>query len=188
MVQNENGISSVWYAERSAMPVMMPGSAIGRISSSEIASRPKNFARASAAAASVPSTSASAVLQAATLKRQPDRGPDVVALPGHGEPLRGQRRRREDIALVLGAEGIQHDQRQRHVQEGDRPPRRPMFRPSSARSGFRAHRRPLAAWRTTVDADDDDRHQRERRGERHVAGHALLAVDDLADVERRSRR
>ena len=39
------------------MPVMMPGSAIGRISSSAIASRPKKRARASAAAASVPSTS-----------------------------------------------------------------------------------------------------------------------------------
>ena len=66
MVQNENGISSVWYAERSAMPVTMPGSAIGRISSSEIASRPKNVVRASAAAASVPSTSAVAVEYAAT--------------------------------------------------------------------------------------------------------------------------
>ena len=38
MVQNENGISSVPYAERSAMPVITPGSASGRISSSEIAS------------------------------------------------------------------------------------------------------------------------------------------------------
>ena len=50
------------------MPVMTPGSAIGRISSSEIASRPKKVARASAAAASVPSTTAMAVDQAATSK------------------------------------------------------------------------------------------------------------------------
>jgi hypothetical protein len=68
MVQKENGICSVPYAERSAMPVITPGNAIGRIKSSEIASRPKNFARASAPAASVPSTSAIAVDQAATSK------------------------------------------------------------------------------------------------------------------------
>ena len=50
------------------MPVTTPGSAIGRISSSEITSRPKNLLRARAAAANVPSTSAMAVDQAATWK------------------------------------------------------------------------------------------------------------------------
>ena len=50
------------------MPLTTPGSAIGRISSSEIASRPKKRARASAAAARLPSTSAIAVDQAATSK------------------------------------------------------------------------------------------------------------------------
>ncbi len=40
------------------MPVMMPGSAIGRMTSSEIVSRPKNLVRLTAAAQSVPSTSA----------------------------------------------------------------------------------------------------------------------------------
>ncbi len=50
------------------MPVTTPGSAIGRISSSETASRPKKRLRASAAAASVPSSSAMAVDQAATWK------------------------------------------------------------------------------------------------------------------------
>ena len=53
-------------AERRAMPVTMPGRAIGRMKRSEIASRPKNFARASAAAASVPRSSASAVDTSAT--------------------------------------------------------------------------------------------------------------------------
>ena len=53
-------------AERSAMPVMMPGSAIGRMTSSEMVSRPKNFVRDTAAAQSVPSTSAIAVEIAAT--------------------------------------------------------------------------------------------------------------------------
>ena len=53
-------------AERSAMPVTIPGSAIGRTNRRDIASRPKNFARASAAAASVPRSSASAVDTRAT--------------------------------------------------------------------------------------------------------------------------
>jgi hypothetical protein len=48
------------------MPVMMPGSAIGRMISSEIASRPKKRVRGSAPAASVPSTSAMAVATSAT--------------------------------------------------------------------------------------------------------------------------
>jgi hypothetical protein len=45
----------------SAMPVTMPGNAIGRITSSDTASRPKNLYRCSDIAASVPSTSATAV-------------------------------------------------------------------------------------------------------------------------------
>ena len=57
-------------AERSDMPVMMPGSAIGRIKSNEIVSRPKKRARDSAAAASVPKMSASAVAIAATLSER----------------------------------------------------------------------------------------------------------------------
>src|SRR4026207_724580 len=56
MVQNEKSSSMMLNAERSAMPVMMPGSAIGTTNSSEIASRPKNRARASAAAAPAPSS------------------------------------------------------------------------------------------------------------------------------------
>ncbi len=50
------------------MPLITPGSAIGRISSSDTASRPKKLARASAAAASVPSTSATPVAASATSK------------------------------------------------------------------------------------------------------------------------
>src|SRR4051794_20627246 len=58
IVQNENGISIRLNAERSEMPVMIPGSAIGRITSSEMVSRPKNRVPETAAAQSVPSTSA----------------------------------------------------------------------------------------------------------------------------------
>ena len=53
-------------AERSDMPVMMPGSAIGRMRSSDTASRPKKRERLTAAAASVPSTSATSVEMAAS--------------------------------------------------------------------------------------------------------------------------
>ena len=66
MVQKLNGISSRLNAERSAIPVMMPGSAIGRMTSSDTASRPKNFAPDTAAAHSVPRISASSVEIAAT--------------------------------------------------------------------------------------------------------------------------
>jgi len=45
-------------AERNEIPVMMPGRAIGSITSSDTASRPKNRDRDTAAAHSVPSTSA----------------------------------------------------------------------------------------------------------------------------------
>ena len=55
IVQVENGMSIRLKAERRAMPVTMPGRAIGRMKSTEIASRPKNFIREIAAAASVPS-------------------------------------------------------------------------------------------------------------------------------------
>ena len=66
MVQIEKSIPMMSKAERSDMPVMMPGSAIGRTNSSEIVSRPKKWARDSAAAASVPKMSARKVAIAAT--------------------------------------------------------------------------------------------------------------------------
>ena len=52
--------------ERRAIPVTMPGSAIGSSRSSETTSRPKKRLRCTAAAASVPSTSAMVVATVAT--------------------------------------------------------------------------------------------------------------------------
>ena len=66
MVQTENGMSIRLKAERSAMPVMMPGSAMGRMTRSEIVSRPKNFVRDTAAAISVPMTMEISVATLAT--------------------------------------------------------------------------------------------------------------------------
>ena len=66
MVHVENGMSITSKADRSDMPVMIPGKAMGNRISSEIWSRPKKRARLIAAATSVPSTSASRVEIAAT--------------------------------------------------------------------------------------------------------------------------
>ena len=45
MVQKLNGMFAKWKAERNEIPVMMPGSAIGRMIRSESASRPKKRLR-----------------------------------------------------------------------------------------------------------------------------------------------
>ncbi len=70
------------------MPVMMPGSAIGRMTSSEIVSRPKKFVWLTAAAQSVPSTSAMRGRDRGDLHRERQRLPDVRPVPGDGEPAR----------------------------------------------------------------------------------------------------
>ena len=61
-----NGMSAMLNAERNEIPVIIPGKAMGRMTRSEIASRPKNRDRATAAAQSVPSTIAISVETAAT--------------------------------------------------------------------------------------------------------------------------
>ncbi len=58
---------------------MIPGSAIGSISSSEIASRPKKRERQTAAAASVPSTMATAVETAPTCSDSASACADIFA-------------------------------------------------------------------------------------------------------------
>ena len=67
MVQVLNGISAMEKAERRAIPVTTPGKAMGRITSSEIVSRPKNRVRLTAAAQSVPRIIATTVEIEATL-------------------------------------------------------------------------------------------------------------------------
>src|SRR3990172_4260279 len=65
-VQNENGIPDRLMADRNAIPVMMPGRAIGKTMKSERVSRPKNFDLHTAPAARVPRTKAITVATAAT--------------------------------------------------------------------------------------------------------------------------
>ena len=77
-------------AERSDMPVMMPGSAIGRTNSSD----------------------------RRHLEREIKRRPDVGALrPGDAEPFGGVARGRKLKALLFGSEGIKQDQGERQMQE-----------------------------------------------------------------------
>ena len=145
MVQKLNGMSSRPMAERSAMPVTMPGSAIGRTSSSEIASRPKKRGATRAAAASVPSTMRQQRSRprrpAATAASACQMSSRSQATPNQ---LQGQPGRREDEALVLGGEGVEHDEGQRQVQEQHAAERGQLER--QARAGRRAGRpRPQSA-------------------------------------------
>src|SRR5919202_1105157 len=67
IVQSENWNAANEKNELSAIPVMTPGRAIGRITTNETRSRPKNRNRATANAAIVPSTSAMPVAASAAL-------------------------------------------------------------------------------------------------------------------------
>src|SRR2546421_10016366 len=70
IVQSEGWIFPKEKNEASATPVTTPGSAIGRISRNETASRPKNRNRDTTAAAALPSTSAIAVAPAAAFSER----------------------------------------------------------------------------------------------------------------------
>ena len=72
IVSSERPIPAKVNAEFSAIPVMMPGSASGRTSSSDMASRPKNRNRCTPNAAAEPSSSAITVANTAGLERQPN--------------------------------------------------------------------------------------------------------------------
>ncbi len=80
-------MSAIEKAERSEMPVMMPGSAIGRMTRSEIVSRPKKRVRLTAAAVSVPSTSAIRGEIVATFTESCSACQTSGRFPGHAEPL-----------------------------------------------------------------------------------------------------
>src|SRR5580700_4710051 len=67
IVQIDNEMAAHWNAELSATPVMMPGSASGRINSNEIEARPKNRALCTPKAARVRRMSARIVAKAAAL-------------------------------------------------------------------------------------------------------------------------
>ena len=82
-----NGSGRLRKVVFSAMPVTIPGSAIGRMTRNEIASRPKKRCRATASAASEPSRSAIAVAPSAafTERSSASRTPGLssTARPNH---------------------------------------------------------------------------------------------------------
>ena len=66
--------------EFSAIPVMIPGSAIGRTTRNEITFRPKKSNRCTANDAAVPSRSATAVDSESDLDREPECVADVLVV------------------------------------------------------------------------------------------------------------
>ena len=84
------------------------------------------------------------------LEREPERRPDVRAVPGDGEPFERQAGRRELEARLLGGEGVEEDQQDRQVQE-QQPRRGRDAGGRAARRRVRAHRRLPAVWRAQVD-------------------------------------
>ncbi len=146
MVQKLNGMLARLIAERSEMPVMMPGSAIGRMISSVIASRPKKRAAIERGRGERAEQDGDRSRDQRDADRKPERVPDVLPLEGDGEPLQRQTGRRELVALVLGREGVEQDEGHRHVQE-EEPGRGGELQAERSASPLRAHRTPPAVWR-----------------------------------------
>ena len=80
--------------ERSAMPVMMPGSASGRINRNDTASRPKKRKRWTANAAIDASSSAIAVAISPARTDSHSAAAHLLVVEGRGEPLRRKPRKR----------------------------------------------------------------------------------------------
>ena len=126
MVQNEKAMSMMSKAERSADAGDDAGQRDrqdeqqrDRLAAEELRARQRRGGTACRAC------SASNVAIAATSSESYERRPDIRALrPGDGEPFRRVARRRKLVALLLGGEGVEKDQRQRQMQEqkpGDAP-------------------------------------------------------------------
>ena len=141
MVQIEKGMPMRSKAERSAMPVTMPGSAIGRTNSSEIASRPKKLRARQRGGGERAEDQREHGGDRGDLEREIERRPDIGPLrPGDAEPLRGVAGRRELEAPVLGGEGVEQDQRQRQMQEQRAPRSAAMRRACAACRAVRPQR------------------------------------------------
>src|SRR5262245_729174 len=179
MVQKENGISSRPNAERRLMPVMIPGSAIGRTSSSEIESRPKNFERHTAAAASEPNTMASAVAIAATRSDNPSAAwmSSRASATANHLLVNAGGGNTNVASSALNAYSTM-------IASGTcRNTTLPVAASVSAQPAPRLERieRPQFARDRQVHAHDRDRHDRHRGRQRDIACGALVQVDGLAD-------
>src|SRR5258706_8479965 len=190
-VQKLKGMPARFSAERRLMPVMMPGSATGRISNREIASRPKNFERHTAAAASVPSSIATNVEAVATCSesdsaermslRSQATAHHFTVNPGNGKTkllssvLKAYR--------TMNASGTCRNATPRRAPalsgSPALPPRRGEPTASEGIEGSQASRG------RQIDRHDHDGHDGECRGERDVARGALQLINRLADERAR---
>jgi hypothetical protein len=98
MVQKEKGISIMPIVERSAMPVTMPGRAMGSSSASEITLAAKEAAAMHRRRGQRPQHQRCARRQRRHAHRQPERLPEIGALQRHAKPMEGQARQREGVA------------------------------------------------------------------------------------------
>ena len=116
------------------------------------------------------------------LEREHERVAHLLVVPGDAEPARREVLDRPALD-VRAVEGVEHDHRQRHVQEQhdeQRPDAQeraggPRFHGLEVLEGAEAARA------EQVDGHDHERHGRERGGEGRVVGDAEVAVDDRAD-------
>ena len=135
-----NGSGRLRKVAFSAIPVTIPGSAIGRMTRNEIASRPKKRCRATAIAASEPSTSAIAVAPSAAFSGDEQRVAHTRVVDRPPEPLRRHALDRPyERAPVV--ERVEADHEQRQVDEGERQRR-------SGRAAPRLRRRDVIGSRT----------------------------------------
>ena len=163
-----------------AMPVTMPGRAIGRMTRNDTVSRPKNRKRWTAKASSDPSTSATTVAPSAARSefRSAVRTPSFVErleVPvdrqSLGWPLRDE----------PGVERVQDDDADRQVDEGEREAGGDPERDARRSRAHRHMRLECAEASGHGEVDDHDRHGHEcvRGGQRLVDRD--VAVDDVAD-------
>ena len=114
--------------ELSAIPVMIPGSAIGSTNTNEIVSRPKNLKRWIANAAAAPSIIAIAAREQRRLEREHERVPHLLVVERDAEPVRREAGDRPALH-VRAVERVDHDQDQRQPEEQrSRAPSRPAAR------------------------------------------------------------
>ena len=108
---------ALFIAVSSAMPVTMPGRAIGSTSNTVIASLARNRPRAMASAVSVPSSDREERRDRRDGERQAHRPPDVRPRERRFEPLQREARRRKLVRAIRGRERVQHDHQHRYVHE-----------------------------------------------------------------------
>ena len=180
IVNAENPMPVVLIVALSAMPVTMPGSAIGRTNRNEIASRPKNAKRWIASAASVPSTIATSV--AAT----PIWSDRTIASTRSlfAKATANQSVVKFAIGQVWARLWLNAYRAMTTIGRYRNPSAaivaiRMAMRPATGHQS--ASNAPSSARSKQVDTHDRDRHEGVRGRERDVVGDALVVVDDVAD-------